>query len=84
MISMKRVLALMALAFAAACGVPVEAEPEEIVLDVEPPPEIEQPVREDLASVSIYLVRDDSLVHATRDSPLRPAPMPSSTRCSRG
>lgn len=66
---MKRLLTCVTLAFVTACGVPVEAEPEEIVLDVEPPPQIEEPVREDLASVSIYLVRDDSLVHATRDLP---------------
>lgn len=66
---MRRLFLFVAVLCASACGVPVEAEPEVIMLEMDPPPEIEQPLLEDLASVSIYLVRDESLVHATRDLP---------------
>lgn len=69
-----RVLALTLLVLvAAACGIPVEADPE--IVDVQIPPAGEGEVVEpgDLASVSMYLVRNDALVHVTRDLPSPPS-----------
>lgn len=66
---MKKLAPCVALVLVSACGVPIEAEPEVIAFEVDPPPEIEEPAPEDLASVSIYLVREDQLIHATRDLP---------------
>lgn len=71
---MKKLLARVGLVLVSACGIPVEAAPEEIVLDLDPPPEIEEPALQDLASASIYLVRSDQLVHATRDLPTPTSP----------
>lgn len=71
---MKKLVPYVALVLVTGCGVPVESTPEEIVFDLDPPPEIDVPAPEDLASVSIYLVKNDQLVHATRDlaTPTRP------------
>lgn len=53
-----------------ACGVPVERGVEPLDIDVEQPPAIEEPSPEDLAAVSMYLIRDGGLVHVTRDLPV--------------
>lgn len=53
----------------AACGVPTEAEPEELLLEVDAPTVIAEPLDENLASVSMYLIRSGALVHVTRDLP---------------
>ena len=71
---MRRMFAYVILAVVSACGVPIDSEPDQIDLELDSPPEIERPNLEDLASVSIYLVRDDSLVHATRDLPIPATP----------
>lgn len=67
-----RQLAMFALAagLLAACGVPIEAEAERLDIEFDQPVEIEELEPEDLAAVSVYLVRDDRLVHVTRDLPL--------------
>lgn len=66
---MRKLLACAVLMSLSACGIPIEAEPEVIGLEIEPPLEIDEPAPEDLTSVSIYLVRNDNLIHATRDLP---------------
>lgn len=64
-----RVVFLLVALLAAACGIPVEAEPEVVDVELAPQGESETPAPGDLAAVSIYLVRDDSLVHVTRNLP---------------
>lgn len=51
----------------AACGIPVEAEPEIVDVELAPPAGNETPAPGELAAVSLYLVRDEALVHVTRD-----------------
>lgn len=63
----KRILALAVLV--AACGIPVDASPETITVDLGDLGEIEEATGARLAAVSLYLVRDDRLVHVTRDLP---------------
>ena len=53
----------------AGCGVPIESEPEILVLEFDDPPPVNEPLVEDLAAVSMYLVREERLVHVTRDLP---------------
>lgn len=53
----------------AACGIPIDSEPESLVLEIEDPPPVNEPLVEDLAAVSMYLVREEGLVHITRDLP---------------
>ena len=53
-----------------ACGVPAEEEAERLTIELDQPPEIDEPDPEDLAAVSVYLIRDDFLVHVTRDLPV--------------
>jgi len=52
-----------------ACGIPIDAEPEILTIEIEDPPDIVEPTPEDLASVSLYLVREDELVLVTRNLP---------------
>lgn len=66
--SWRIVLSVFALVIAA-CGIPVEAEPEVVDVELAPPTGNETPAPGELAAVSLYLVRDDSLVHVTRDLP---------------
>lgn len=61
------VLALMA------CGIPIESEPETIEIDVETPDD-NRPEPGERAAASIYLVRDEALVHVTRDLPTPSSP----------
>ncbi len=49
------------------CGIPAESSPEPLILEIDEPPEIREPSPEDQAAVSMYLVRDDRLIHVTRD-----------------
>ena len=56
------------------CGIPVDSGPEIVDLEVASPPVDEQPTFGDLAAVSMYLVRNDALVHVTRDLPSPPSP----------
>lgn len=53
-----------------ACGVPAEEEAEPLTIELDQPPEIEEPQPEDLAAVSVYLIRDAVLVPVTRDLPV--------------
>lgn len=57
----------------AACGIPVEADPEVVDVELAPPGGNETPAPGELAAVSLYLVRDDALVHVTRDLPSPPS-----------
>ena len=66
---MRRSILLLALLVTAACGIPVDASPETISVDLGDLGEIEEATGARLAAVSIYLVRDDRLVHVTRDLP---------------
>lgn len=63
-------MAMLASMLLVACGVPVDEEAEELMIELGQPPQIEEPQPEDLAAVSVYLVRDDVLVPVTRDLPL--------------
>lgn len=56
-----------------ACGIPVQAEPEIMDVELAPPAGDETPAPGDLAAVSLYLVGDNSLVHVTRDLPSPPS-----------
>ena len=65
---MRRCVLALAL-LVTACGIPVDASPETISVDLGDLGEIEEATGARLAAVSIYLVRDDRLVHVTRDLP---------------
>jgi hypothetical protein len=56
----------------AACGIPVDSAPEVVELEVAAAADAGGPILGDLAAVSIYLVRDASLVNVTRDLPAPP------------
>lgn len=64
-----RIIRAVLLLAVTACGIPIQSEPELLTIEVEPPPIIEEPALEDLTAVSMYLVRDERLVHVTRDLP---------------
>lgn len=53
----------------AGCGIPIDSEPETLVLELDEPSPVNEPLVEDLAAVSMYLVRDERVVHVTRDLP---------------
>jgi len=53
-----------------ACGVPAEEQAQRLNIELDQPPEIEEPPPEDLAAVSVYLIRDAVLVPVTRDLPV--------------
>lgn len=63
-------MAAVATLLIVACGVPLDEEAEHLMIELEEAPQIEEPQPEDLAAVSVYLVRDDVLVHVTRDLPV--------------
>lgn len=65
--ALTRLVASGLLVVATACGIPIQSEPELLTIEVEAPPSIEEPTLEDLTAVSMYLVRDEGLVHVTRD-----------------
>lgn len=56
-----------------ACGIPVEAEPESVEVQMPSPDEDRPPAPGEQAGVSMYLVRDETLVHVTRDLPSPPS-----------
>lgn len=56
------------------CGIPVDSEPEFFDLALVTPSEEDAPVLGDLTAVSMYLIRDETLVHVTRDLPSPPGP----------
>lgn len=64
---MRRAWMLVMVVTFAACGVPLEAEPELLAISIDNPPQIVEPTPEDLESVTLYLVRDDTVVPVTRD-----------------
>lgn len=71
---MRRLLSAFASVLAlAACGIPIESEP--VAFDIAQPPaeDSQSPRPGDVAAVSMYLVRDDSLVQVTRDLPSPPS-----------
>lgn len=53
----------------AACGIAVDESPEVISVDLGDPGGIAEATGPELEAVSIYLVRNDRLVHLTRDLP---------------
>lgn len=65
--------AVLAIALVA-CGIPIEGEPEPLDVEVPSPSDEAEPIPGDLAAVSMYLVRNDRLVHVTRDLPSPPSP----------
>lgn len=68
-----RRMTLLSLALAvAACGIPLDSAPEAVELEVAAASDAGGPVLGDLAAVSIYLVRDASVVNVTRDLPAPP------------
>lgn len=56
------------------CGIPVDSEPEVFDLDLVIPAEDDAPLLGDLVAVSMYLVRNETLVQVTRDLPSPPDP----------
>lgn len=56
------------------CGVPVDKEPEPIDVEAEVDLEDDGPVLGDLASISMFLIRDEVLIPVTRDLPSPPTP----------
>lgn len=57
----------------ASCGIPVEAEPEAVDVEIPPTPTVDAPTPGELAGVSIYLLEDESLVSVTRELPSPPS-----------
>jgi spore germination protein GerM len=70
---MRRVGLLFVTCLLVACGIPVEAEPEMVGVEIAASPETESPTPGDLAAVPMYLVSNDSLVRVTRDLPSPPS-----------
>lgn len=52
-----------------ACGIPIDAEPEMVEVEVDDAPVSPGPTPGDFAAVSMYLVSDERLVRVTRDLP---------------
>jgi spore germination protein GerM len=71
---MRYLLLMIASLLMSGCGIPVDTEPEELVLGVEAPVEPQTTPPEDLAAVSVYLIRDERIVHVTRDLPSPASP----------
>ncbi|MGD2042630.1 MAG: GerMN domain-containing protein [Acidimicrobiia bacterium] len=65
---LSRLLALLAVLLVS-CGIPLDAEPETVNVDVDGAPDVPGPFPGDLAAVSLYLVSDETLVRVTRDLP---------------
>ena len=65
-----RALAALMAVLLMACGVPTDSEAEVLTIDLDQPPEIDESEPEDLAAVSVYLIRDGVLVGVTRDLPV--------------
>lgn len=63
-----RLLTVLAVGIVA-CGIPIDAEPEEVTVDVDGSPEAPGPTPGDLVAVTMYLVSDETLVRVTRDLP---------------
>ena len=66
--TLTRLLPLLALVVAA-CGIPLDAEPETVTVDAAGSPDVPDEFSGDLAAVTIYLVSDEALVRVTRDLP---------------
>lgn len=67
----RRILALVIVV--SACGIPIDAEPELVDIEEIPSPAEDTPAPGELAAVSMYLVRNEGLVHVTRDLPSPPS-----------
>lgn len=63
-------MAVLASMLLLACGVPIDEAAETLMIELDQPPQIDEPQPQDLAAVSVYLIRDDVLVHVTRDLPV--------------
>lgn len=66
---MKRWVIAFLAASATACGIPVDSEPETVDIDLGNVSNREDPIPGDLTAVSIYLVRQGSLIQVSRDLP---------------
>lgn len=69
---MRRAAIVLLATALAGCGIPLDAAPEAVEVEVAAAPDDAGPIPGDLAAVSIYLVRNDSLVDVTRDLPAPP------------
>lgn len=69
---MRRLSLVFLAAVMAGCGIPLDSAPEAVELEVAAAADAGGPILGDLAAVSIYLVRDASLVNVTRDLPAPP------------
>ncbi len=67
MVTKKMSLLLVLLLVGAACGVPTQTAPEALDVQVDDLAPVVESEAEDVVAVSIYLVRDEQLVHVTRD-----------------
>ena len=71
---MRRFVVAVAALLLAACGIPLDVQPEAIDVEAVVSPENGGPVLGNLSSVSMYFVRDEVLVPVTRDLPSPPSP----------
>ena len=68
---MKSSLALLlALLVVVGCGIPIDNEPEVVDIDLPDPPDQPTEAPGDLAAVTLYLVKGESLIRVTRDLPV--------------
>jgi len=64
---MRRLMTVFLATVVVGCGIPFETVPEAVDVDFVAAADAGDPIPGDLAAVSIYLVRNDSLVSVTRD-----------------
>lgn len=71
---MTRVGALFALAIlVVACGIPLDSGPEVVQVEINPLADVEPQAQGELAAVSVFLVRNELLVEASRELPSPPS-----------
>ncbi|HEX6300556.1 MAG TPA: GerMN domain-containing protein [Acidimicrobiia bacterium] len=69
---MRRLRFVFLAAVVAGCGIPLDSAPEAVELEAVAVADAGGPIPGDLAAVSMYLVREASLVNVTRDLPAPP------------
>lgn len=69
---MRRLTLVLVAIVIGGCGIPVDSAPEAVDVEFAAAADGGGPILGDLAAVSIYLVRNDSLVSVTRDLPAPP------------
>jgi spore germination protein GerM len=68
----RRLIFVLLVTVVASCGIPLDTAPEPVDVEFAAAADAGDPIPGDLAAVSIYLLRDDSLVSVTRDLPAPP------------